>query len=442
MQQAIGAIILALYLALTALAAPLLRWLLARRAATGREDPQRWREKLGVAGAVRPEGQLLWLHAASVGELLSVVSLVQALAKARPGLGLLVTTSTITSARLAATRLPAHVVHQYLPLDTPRAVTRFLDHWHPDVAVWVESEFWPRLIEATAARGVPMLLVNARVSDRSARRWQRMGALAQRLLSHFSQVLAQDAQSARNLLAIGLAPERLTRAGSLKESAAALPVDSAERARLRALWSARPRWLAASTHAGEEAEVFAAQRAAAAALPGLLLILAPRHPIRGPALAAEARAAGFSVAERSSGQGDAALADVYLADTLGEMGLWFDLAPVAFLGGSLVPVGGHNPYEPVAQGAAVLHGPEVGNFREVYARLDAAGAALAVADAAALAAALPRLLADDASAARAQAQTAQPLLADAGEGAEAAALAALLGALDAASAAKLGARPL
>ncbi len=442
MQQAIGALILALYLGLTALAAPLVRWILARRAEMGREDPLRWREKLGVAGAVRPEGQLLWLHAASVGELLSVASLVQALAKARPSLGILVTTSTITSAKLAATRLPAQVVHQYLPLDTPRAVTRFLNHWHPDVAVWVESEFWPRLIEATAARGVPMLLVNARVSDRSARRWRRMGALAQRLLAHFSHVLAQDAQSARNLLAIGLDPQRLTRAGSLKESATPLPVDAAERARLLTLWSGRPRWLAASTHAGEEAAVFAAHRTAAAAMPGLLLILAPRHPIRGPALAGEARAAGLRVAERSSGAGDPAQAEVYLADTLGEMGLWFDLAPVAFLGGSLVAVGGHNPYEPIAQGAAVLHGANVGNFREVYARLDAAGAALAVADATALAAALPQLLANDAAAARAQAQAARALLAEAGEGAEAAALAAMLAALDATSGSKPGAMPL
>ena len=375
MQKLIGAVILGLYLAFTAAAAPIVRLVLARRAATGREDPGRWREKLGKPGLARPEGPLLWLHAASVGELLSVVGLIGALAQARPDVQLLVTTSTMTSAQLAAERLPARVMHQYLPLDLPGAVAGFLRHWHPDAAVWVESEVWPRLIRQTAARGIPMLLINARMSDRSARRWQRAPVLAAELLGRFTQVFAQDQQTAAHLAALGLPPGRLYCLGSLKESATPLPFDAAERARLAALWAARPRWLAASTHAGDEAEVLAAHRLAAAKMPGLLLILAPRHPERGPAVAALARAAGFMVAERAGRHGNAATADVYLADTLGEMGLWFDLAPVAYLGGSLAPVGGHNPYEPVAQGAAVLHGPHIGNFRDVYARLGAAGGA-------------------------------------------------------------------
>jgi 3-deoxy-D-manno-octulosonic-acid transferase len=430
MQQAIGAVILAFYLALMALLAPVARLVLARRAARGREDRLRWREKLGVAGAARPGGQLIWLHAASVGELASVVGLVAELCNARPGVALLVTTSTETSARLAAERLPAPVLHQYLPLDLPGAVARFLDHWRPDVAVWVESEFWPRLIERTAARNIPMVLVNARMSDRSARRWQKVRGLAQRLLDHFGQVFAQDAQTARQLAALGLPPERLHALGSLKETAAPLPFDTTERDRLAGLWAGRPRWLAASTHAGEETAVLAAHRIAKRAMPDLLLILAPRHPERGAAVAAEARAAGFALAMRAGGLGEAATADVYLADTLGEMGLWFNLAPIAFLGGSLAPIGGHNPYEPVAQGAAVVHGPHVGNFREIYTRLAAAGGAREVAGADALADALGQLLTNGAAAARAQAEAARAVVSANGEATRNAMLAGIFTALD------------
>jgi len=429
MQSARAAIVLRLYLALTALAAPVLRLVLAWRAARGREDPHRWREKLGVPGLARPEGALMWLHAASVGELLSISALVAALAEARPGLALLVTTSTQTSARLAATRLPARALHQYLPLDTPGAVRRFLDHWRPDAAVWVESELWPRLIEATAARGVPMLLLNARMSGRSAARWQRLGGLA-RLLGHFDAVLAQDAQSARHLAALGVPKDRLATPGSLKQTTAPLGFDAAERDRLAALWAERPRWVAASTHPGEDTMALDAHRLAAAAYPGLLLILVPRHPERGGAVAAEVRATGLTLAERASGRGDIASAQVYLADTLGEMGLWFDLAPVAFIGGSLVPVGGHNPYEPVAQGVAVLHGPHVGNFGDPYARLDAAGGATQVADSTALGNAVARLLANSAAPADAQAQAARVVLGSGAETAIAAALEEISAALD------------
>ncbi|MBW6507585.1 MAG: 3-deoxy-D-manno-octulosonic acid transferase [Rhodobacteraceae bacterium] len=433
MQQAIGAAILALYLALTALCAPLLRHALAKRAAQGREDRARWREKLGVAGKARPAGPLLWLHAASMGELASVVALVTALCQARPGVALLVTTSTETSARLAAERLPARVLHQYLPLDLPGAVTRFLDHWHPDVAVWVESEFWPRLLEQTAARKIPMVLINARISDRSARRWHKVRGLAQRLLGHFGQVFAQDANTAQHLAALGVATGRLHAVGSLKENTAPLPFDATERDRLAGLWAGRPRWLAASTHAGEEALVLAAHRLAMRAMPELLLILAPRHPERGAAVAAEAQAAGLALAERAGQHGEVATAEVYLADTLGELGLWFDLAPVVFLGGSLVPIGGHNPYEPVAQGAAVLHGPHIGNFGEIFARLDAGGGAQAVAGAQTLADAVSQLLADGATAARAQAEAARAVTSCNGAAAQKAMLAGIIAPLDGAS---------
>jgi 3-deoxy-D-manno-octulosonic-acid transferase len=429
MQRVIGAAILAIYLALTALGAPLLRLVLARRAARGSEDPNRWREKLGLPGVERPEGTLVWLHAASVGELLSVVALIRSLAAARPDLCPLVTTSTQTSARLAAERLPARALHQYLPLDTPGAVRHFLDHWHPDAAVWVESELWPRLVEETAARGIPMLLIGARMSDHSAARWRRLGGLAARLLGRFAVVQVQDAQTARHFVALGVRPERLQSPGSLKEAAAPLPFEVAERDRLAALWAGRPRWLAASTHPGEDAVVLAAHRRAAAALPGLLTIIAPRHPERGAAVAEAVQAAGLTLARRGASGGDEAGAEVFLADTLGEMGLWFDLAPVAFMGGSLVPVGGHNPFEPVAQGCALLHGPEICNFCDAYARLDAAGGARQVTDAQSLADAVAALLAQSGAPARAQADRARAAMPPGADAALHVALAAVLSVL-------------
>ena len=430
MQDLVATAVLMIYRVLTAAAAPFMRILLSWRAAHGREDPLRWREKLGVPGLARPEGQLVWLHAVSVGELLSVLRLIGALADARPELHVLVTTSTQSSGQVAHLRLRAGVMHQYLPLDTPGAVRRFLQHWRPDVAIWVESEFWPRLLAATAARGTPMLLLNARVSDRSALRWSKLSALAGRLLGSFTAVLAQDTQSARHLAALGVQQDRLTTPGSLKETAAPLDFDTVERDRLAALWADRPRWVAASTHPGEDAKVLQAHHLAAAAHPGLLLVLVPRHPERGGAVAAEVRAAGLTLAERASGRGAVASAHVYLADTLGEMGLWFDLAPVAFIGGSLVPIGGHNPFEPVAQGAAVLHGPSVSNFHESYARLDAAGGAIEVADSTALGNAVSRLLANSAAQAEAQAQAARTVLGSGAETAIAAALAEISAALD------------
>lgn len=405
-QRAIGAITLRVYFGLTALLAPLAGLLLRHRLARGREDRFRWREKLGWPGQPRPEGRLLWLHAVSVGEMLSIAGLLAELARRHPETRVLLTTSTVTAAGLAPERLPAQVLHQFLPLDTPGAVARFLDHWRPDAAVWVESELWPRLIWQTHRRGIPMLLVNARMSDRSARRWRAVPGAAAALLQRFRVVFAQDAQTAEHLRALGVPLARLRALGSLKETLAPLPFDAAERDRFRALWAGRPLWLAASTHAGEEAAVLQAHALARRTLPDLLLILAPRHPERGAALATEVAGAGLICARRSLRQDAGAGVAVYLADTLGELGLWFDLAPLAFIGGSLVPVGGHNAYEPVAQGAAVLHGPQIFNFRELYDRLHAVGGACEVDSAEALAAAVVRLLNDSAAAARSQAQAA------------------------------------
>jgi 3-deoxy-D-manno-octulosonic-acid transferase len=381
---------LALYLGLSRLAAPAARALLRRRLARGKEDPARVAERTGVPSAPRPPGPLVWLHGASVGEGLAALDLARRLAATRPGLGLLLTTGTVTSAKLLAGRLPPGAAHQYAPLDALPFLDRFLDHWRPDVAARVDSELWPATIWATARSGARLALVNARVSEGAARGWSRVPGLSAALLGRFDAVLAQDAAAAARLRAIGVDPARLSVGGALKGGAPPPDADPAALAALRAATAGRPVWLAASTHAPEEALALSAHAAAAPALPGLLTVIAPRHPDRGPAVAAQAQAAGLSVTRRGAGEGPGAAA-VYVADTLGEMGLWYRLAPFAFVGGTVAPMGGHNPYEPAALGVALAHGPSVHAFADAYAALG--GAAFPAADAPALADALRACLA-------------------------------------------------
>ncbi len=369
---------LALYRAVSRLAAPAARLWLARRAARGREDPARLAERRGVASVPRPDGPLVWLHGASVGEALAALTLAQALARARPGLAFLLTSGTRTSAQVLAPLLPPGVAHQFAPLDVAPWVARFLAHWRPDLAVRVDSELWPETLCATRA---PLALVNARLSERSLRGWGRAPGMARALLRRFALIAAQDGANAARLAALGADPAALSVGGALKAAAAPPAADPGALARLRAALAGRPVWLAASTHEGEEALALAAHRAAG--LPGLLTIVAPRHPERGAAVAA--LAGELAVARRALGE-DPAGAAVYVADTLGEMGLWYRLAPFAFVGGSVAPMGGHNPYEPAALGVALAHGPHVAAFADAYAALD--GVARPVADAPGLAAAI------------------------------------------------------
>ncbi|HBG98827.1 MAG TPA: 3-deoxy-D-manno-octulosonic acid transferase [Rhodobacteraceae bacterium] len=389
---------LALYLGFSALADGLARRRLARRQAAGKEDPARLNERFGVAACPRPAGPLAWFHAASVGEALSLIALIRRLTEARPDLSVLVTTGTTSSAAVFADRAPPRTLHHYVPVDTATAVRGFLDHWRPDLAVWTESEFWPRLMHETHRRGIPMLLINARMSETSFRRWRRARGMARSLLRRFDLVLAQEAATEAFLTRLGLPGDRIETIGTLKEGAAPLPCNEAERVRLAAQLGTRPAWLAASTHPGEEEACAAAH---GRALPGarrLVLILAPRHPERGSQIAADLRAAGWVVARRAADEPLTPQTQIYVADTLGEMGLWFRLAPVSFVGGSLVPIGGHNPYEPAALGSAILHGPNVRNFADIYARLGAAGGARLVRSSAALGDAVAELTPDRAAA--------------------------------------------
>ncbi|OFX07331.1 MAG: 3-deoxy-D-manno-octulosonic acid transferase, partial [Alphaproteobacteria bacterium RIFOXYD12_FULL_60_8] len=340
---------LGLYRFATGALGPLIRLYLERRKALGKEDPLRFEERLGHPSRPRPPGALIWVHAASVGESLSVLPLVERVCVERPAVNVLVTTGTLTSARLMAERLPQRAFHQYVPVDRAAYVRSFLDHWKPDLALWVESEFWPNLLTATAARGIPLVLVNGRISDRSFLGWKKYPGLILTLLQSFTLALGQTEVDRDRLRDLGAKnPECL---GNLKFAAPPLPVDPATLDELRLNVMGRPLWLAASTHPGEEA---LAGRVGRALGENVLTVMVPRHPQRGEAIAADLRAQGHVVARRSIGDPLTLTTTVYLADTLGELGLFYRLCPVVFMGKSLLTLGGQNPFEPVRLGRGVL----------------------------------------------------------------------------------------
>ena len=389
--EGIGEAGLSLYRALGNRLQPLAEPFLNRRTLRGKEDPARRKERFGKAGKKRPVGPLVWAHAASVGETNAVLPLLQQL-QGR-GLAVLLTTGTVTSAAIAERRLVAGAVHQYVPLDIPDYVERFLDHWRPNLALFVESELWPGAMTALADRGVSLVLVNGRLSARSFRRWRRAGPFARALMSKVDLCLAQSADDGHRFEALGAAS--VTVCGNLKFDATAPAADAAALQELRDAIAGRAVFVAASTHPGEEEMVVGALKTAGSASSNLLTIVVPRHPDRGPEIAEVARAQGFQVALRSAGESIVGETQIYIADTIGEMGLWFRLATIAFLGGSLIRHGGQNPIEPAKLAVPIMHGPYIGNFADVYGALKDARAAALVADQAALESALTRLLADD-----------------------------------------------
>ncbi|MFC0411036.1 3-deoxy-D-manno-octulosonic acid transferase [Roseomonas elaeocarpi] len=354
--------------------APLWRLHLRRRLRQGKELPGRLPERWGE-DAARPPGTLLWLHAASVGESLSLLPLLEQLLPARPDLHFLVTTGTVTSARLLLERLPPalrpRVIHRFVPLDVPRWAARFLRNWRPDAGVFVESELWPNLLRATRRAGLPMVLVNARLSEGSARGWRWAPGLAREALGAFRAVLTQGEEDARRFRALGAGT--VVVAGNLKYAAEALPADPEALRRLRDALGDRPVLLAASTHPGEEAIVAAAHARLRERLPRLLTVIAPRHPERGEELAR----ALPGTPRRSAGVLPAPGDGLFLADTLGELGLFYRVAGAALVGRSLLPPGGgQNPLEPARLGCPVILGPHMGNFRDITAALLEAGGAV------------------------------------------------------------------
>lgn len=361
------------------------------RAKRGKEDAARLGERFGRYTQARPAGVLVWLHAASVGESGVALALVEALAARNASLSFLLTTGTRTSADLVARRALARTTHVYAPLDRADCVRRFLDHWRPDAGVFVESELWPNLILEAEARGVKLALVNARMSPRTLRRWTRWRAAGRRLVGAFSYVSAADARTKDALAELRPAP--LGAPGNLKLAAPAPRVDATARAALANEIGARPVWLAASTHQGEDEIALAAHDQLRRDFADALLIIAPRHPERGGDVAKLAADAP----QRSLGTGPGA-APVYVADTLGELGTLYDLAPVSLVAGSLLPaLKGHNPIEPAKLGSAIVTGPYVESFQDLFAEMFAAGGAVRVEDAETLAAAIARLWRDEAA---------------------------------------------
>jgi 3-deoxy-D-manno-octulosonic-acid transferase len=373
-------------------AAALAPWLLERRLTRGKESADRIAERRGEPGAGRPPGPLVWLHGASVGEFVAVLPLLERI-RAR-GFTALMTTGTVTSAELAAKRLPPGALHQFIPLDVPSFIARFLDYWRPDLALFVESELWPNLMLSASARHIPMFLINGRMSERSYRRWRYFPKTVETLLQRFDHCLVRSVSDARRFGALGAA--RISVSGNLKFDAPALPVDASKFAALAEATRGRPVVAAASTHPGEESVVVDVHGRLKAACPDLLTIIAPRHPQRGAAIAEMTTLARLQPALRSRGDRPTGEVDIYIFDTLGELGLIYQLAPIVFMGGSLIRHGGQNPIEAIRFGGAILHGPHVSNFDEIYQELDRAGAAALVTDAGDLTTRISAWIKDDA----------------------------------------------
>jgi 3-deoxy-D-manno-octulosonic-acid transferase len=384
--------LLGLYAGLLEAGAPLLDFYLARRMRSGREDAKRFDERRGIASVERPPGFLIWFHAASVGESMSMLRLLDRLLEERREAHILVTTGTVTSAAMVAERLGDRVIHQYVPVDRRAWIERFLDHWHPDCAVWIESEIWPNLLDGIARRRIPAALVNARMSERSHRRWSMAPASIARLLSTFDLCLAQTEQEAERLGELGARDVRCV--GHLKFAADPLPADAQVLASLQNAISQRPLWVLASSHAGEDEIAIAAHKRLMPRFPKLLTVIVPRHVKRGPEIASLAAAAGLTVSLRSAGLPPGPTDAVYVADSMGELGLWYRLADIACIGGSLVPIGGHNPIEAAQLDCALLYGPHMFSMSGIAAELEAENAAIVVDGEDRLAEAISRLLED------------------------------------------------
>ena len=358
---------------LIALAGPLV---LRRRLARGKEDPERVAEKRGYASAARPEGKLIWLHAVGLGEVLALRGLIAAMARVDGSAHFLVTSSARSSAQVIGANLPPRTQHQYLPLDAPSYLARFLTHWRPDLSVWAEQELWPGAVVAAQARGVPLALVNARMTDAGFARRTRARGLYADLLARFALISAQDTHSADRLRALGAPVVRVT--GSLKSAAPPLAAEPAALAVAQAALQGRRVWVAASTHPGDEAQAMVAQAELWRDDPRWLLILAPRDAGRAGAVASTLTEARLPFARRSLGRLPSAQDAVWLADTYGEMGLWYRLANAALIGGGYDAIGGHNPWEAAHFGSAILHGPDTTNFASDYKALHGEFAAISV----------------------------------------------------------------
>lgn len=384
------------YRAATRLLGPALHVYLNRRKKRGKEDPGRIGERFGHPSAVRPKGHLLWIHGASVGESLSALPVIDEMHHRYPGLSILVTTGTVTSAELMNARLPEGVIHQFVPIDRQVCVARFLHHWKPDIALWLESDLWPNLLTRAQKAGVKLALLNGRISEKSFKGYSRFPSFIRPVISAFDLVLTQGDDETARFESLGATSVKTV--GNLKFAAPPLPADEGELAKLQEQIGNRPVWLASSTFAGEERIAGDIHQKLAHEQAGLMTIIVPRHPDRADDIAADLVAQGLHVARRSLGQAITPGTDIYLADTIGELGLFYRIAPVCFMGKTLCASGGQNPLEPARLNCAILHGPDMSNFTIISEEMRAAGACRMATDADDLGRQIGALLRDPASA--------------------------------------------
>jgi 3-deoxy-D-manno-octulosonic-acid transferase len=373
-----GSFFLYVYLLLSDTLSGVANQKLKARLKAGKEDPNRINERRGQTPNIRPEGEVIWFHAASVGESIALLGLIENIVEERPLTNILITTGTTASANLINTRLPKKTIHQYVPLDVGEFVRNFLDHWRPNLAVFTESELWPCLIATAHARKVPLILINARISRKSFSKWKWLKGLVSSILSKFDIILCQDENTAKFIRKLSKSKIDPKVVGSLKESAPPLPFSEEDRSVISNQIGSRPIWLAASTHEREELMMAEAHEYARRFSRRLLLIIVPRHPNRGKKICSDLRNLGWQVSLRSDGEKINNYTEIYIADTFGEMGLWYRISSISFLGGSMTEVGGHNPFEPATLGSAILHGPHVWSAAEAYEELGKVKASLQV----------------------------------------------------------------
>ena len=344
-----------------------IRRYIEKRKKMGKEDIKRFNERVGRPTKPRPAGRLIWLHGASVGESISMLPLINRLLEIYPDAHVMVTTGTTTSAEVMAKRLPERAFHQYLPIDNPVFAARFIRHWQPTIALWFESEFWPGMLSTIKRRNIPLILINGRISNKSFKRWQQFDFVIKEILDCFTACLGQSEEDAYRLRALGAKDAMCL--GNLKYAGLPIPVDEEKKKEIQDEIGERPVWLVSSTHSDEEAKIGRYLKELSAKHEGLLTIIAPRHPTRGVEIRDILQDKyQLKTALRSANEKIQPETEVYIADTIGEMGIWYELCPIVFIGGSLIPHGGQNFMEPSRCRDAVIVGPHMHNFTDAMNR--------------------------------------------------------------------------
>lgn len=349
-----------------------------KRKENGKEDIKRFNERIGRPNIKRPEGKLIWFHGASVGESLSMLPLIQRLLDIYKDAHVMVTTGTLTSAELMGKRLPERAFHQYIPIDNPVFTTRFIKHWRPDLVLWFESDLWPAMLSGIKRKNIPLILVNGRISNKSFKRWQQFDFLSKELLGCFTFCLGQSEEDAYRLRVLGAKDSMCL--GNLKYAGLPAPIDAEKKAEVEKQIGDRPFWVVSSTHHDEELKIGKFLKRIEEKVPHLLTLIAPRHPNRGVEIQENLNNLGLKTALRSKGEPITKDTEVYIADTIGEVGIWYDLASLVFIGGSLIPHGGQNFMEPSRARDAVIVGPHMFNFTDAMNRAKKADAIIQVND--------------------------------------------------------------